>query len=67
MVMARQLLWLVCGQETDMTLYHVLLDDGTEAWLPQPLPEVGPSVPAIWQDVSSSIMFGFNGLRHWPD
>jgi len=54
-------------------LYHVLRDDGTEAWEPLTL---GPSEPpivlpvagdAVWQDVSSHVMFGFNGLRHWPD
>ena len=52
-------------------LYHVLRDDGTEAWEP-----LAPSEPpivlpvagdAVWRDVSSSVMFGFNGLRHWPD
>lgn len=50
-------------------LCHVLRDDGTEAWEPleAPAPLLGTSGPAIWQDVSSGVMFGFNGLRHWPD
>lgn len=51
-------------------LYHVMRDDGTEAWEPlqsQEVPIIVPGASAVWKDVSDGVMFGFNGLRRWPD
>lgn len=54
-----------------MTKYVHVWDDELKAFDDIPLPEGGGEAPVpttpVWQDVSSGVMFGFNGLRHWPD
>lgn len=54
-----------------MTKYVHVWDDELKGFDDIPLPEAlddgpAPIVP-VWQDVSGDVMFGFNGLRHWPD
>jgi hypothetical protein len=54
-----------------MTQFVTVWDDILKRHVDIPIPITsegsGDTIPVVWQDVSSNIMFGFNGLRHWPD